>query len=339
VLNAEPAFSVVGIAEDGEEAVAKAIALRPNLITMDIRMPKLDGVSAIRAIMAAQPTPIVVLCTDLNDRTLNITFNALKAGALEVVEKPRLVSTDDLERFRKGFISTLKLMAEIKVVRLPFEESGAAELPGLAQFRQGLRLDVDAVAICSSTGGPAALEHLLRHMPYDYPVPVAVVQHITEGFLPGLVEWLNGTSSLRVKVADDGEIAQGGWVYFAPEHHHLAFGPGGRLVYSDAPAVRSHRPSGDVLFSSMAQQYGFRALGVILTGMGEDGSDGLREVASAGGIVLAQDEASSVVYGMPRAVAEQGLAREIVALEAMPERMVYWTYGGRRNLSSDGAPV
>ncbi len=330
LLTSDPEITVVGVAADGDEALAKAVALRPDLITMDIRMPRIDGVSAIRAIMREEATPIVVLCADLNDRTLNIGFNALKAGALEVVEKPHFGSVADVRRFGAEFRTTIKLMAEVKVVRQYRDQSGefvASAAPSDAP-EEPARATIDAVGICSSTGGPAALEYLLRHLPDSFPVPIMIVQHITEGFLHGLVEWLKKTSPLDVRIAQPHERVRPATVYFAPEHHHLSVAPGGVLRFlADAP-VRSHRPSGEILFSSMAETYAGRALGVMLTGMGEDGADGLELLAQRGGIVLAQDEATSTIFGMPQAVIERGAATEIVALDAMARRIVYWTYGG-----------
>jgi len=330
ILSGDPEVAVVGVAADGDEAVEKTVALQPDLVTMDIRMPRLDGVSAIRAIMHDQPTPIVVLCSDSNDRTLNISFNALKAGALEVVEKPRISSLDDVRTFGSHFLSTIKLMAEVKVVRQLVGSSGeflSHSLPSDEHSRVS-RPVIDAVAICSSTGGPAALEFLFRHIPESFPAPIAVVQHISEGFLHGLVEWLKKTSCLDVRVAENGERAEPATVYFAPEDYHLAFSAPGVFAYSDEPAVRSHRPSGEVLFASVAGVYGARGMGVMLTGMGEDGVDGLDALARRGGIVLAQDEATSAIFGMPRAVVERGCCTEVLSLDRMARRIVYWTHGG-----------
>jgi two-component system chemotaxis response regulator CheB len=330
LLSGDPEIAVVGVAADGDEAVEKTKALRPDLVTMDIRMPRVDGVSAIRAIMHDQPTPIVVLCSDSHDRTLNISFNALKAGALEVVEKPKLSSLADVRAFGSHFLATIKLMAEVKVVRQLVGDSGEFLSYSLASDehpRPG-RAVIDAVAVCSSTGGPAALEFLLRHLPETFPAPIAVVQHISEGFLHGLVEWLKKTSQLDVRIAEDGEHAEPGTVYFAPEHYHLEFRAPGVFGYSAEPAVRSHRPSGEILFSSLASVYGGRGMGVMLTGMGEDGVDGLEALSRSGGIVLAQDEASSAIFGMPRAVVERGCATEVVALDRIARRITYWTNGG-----------
>jgi two-component system chemotaxis response regulator CheB len=329
VLSSDPEIAVVGVAADGEEAVARTVALSPDLVTMDIRMPRLDGVSAIRAIMRDRPTPVVVLCSDSNDRTLNISFNALKAGAVDVVEKPRGVTGAEARAFAATFVATIKLMAEVKVVRQFLLDSG--EFAPLANEGAGgpARAAIDAVAICSSTGGPVALEYILRHLPASFPAPVAVVQHITEGFLHGLVEWLDRSTPLSVRVAEDGERAEAGSVYFAPEDRHLELAPGSILRFADAPPVRSHRPSGEILFASVAETYGARGMGVMLTGMGEDGADGLDLLAGRGGVVIAQDESTSAIFGMPRAAIERGAATEVVALDRIAPRLVHWAYEGR----------
>jgi two-component system chemotaxis response regulator CheB len=325
ILASDPGVSVVATASDGDEAVEKTVDLRPDLITMDIRMPRYDGVAAIRAIMRKQPTPIVVLCSGSGDRTLKTGFNALKAGALEVIEKPHFGSGEDVARFARDLIATVKLMAEVHVVRLPYE---SGEFAPITSSDEAARPAIDAVGICSSTGGPAALEYLFRRLPATFAAPIVVVQHITEGFLHGLVDWLNRDSQLEVRIAQEGERVRPGAIYFAPEHHHLAFAPGGIVVYRDDGPIRSHKPSGEILFSSLAECYGGRSMGVILTGMGEDGSDGLEQLARRGGIVLAQDEATSAIFGMPRAAIERQAATEVLALDRIAERIVYWTYGG-----------
>lgn len=327
ILERDPEIAVVGEAADGEEAVAMAAAFWPDIITMDIRMPRLDGLGAIRAIMRERPAPIVVLCADSRDRTLGVGFEALKAGAVDVIEKPHLASDRDLEEFAAHLLSTVHLMAEVKVVRQLLDDSG--EFHPVVEPAARARAHLDAVGICSSTGGPAALEHLLRHLPESFPAPIAVVQHISDGFLHGLVEWLRASSPLEIRIAEDGEAPRAGAVYFAPEHTHLRFGSGGVLRFADAPPVRSHRPSGEVLFASMAERFGNRSMGVVLTGMGEDGADGLAEIARRRGIALAQDEATSVVYGMPRAAVERAAVTEVLPLDRIAERMVYWAYGGR----------
>jgi two-component system chemotaxis response regulator CheB len=326
VLSRDPEVFVAGTAADGDEAVERALAIRPDIITMDIRMPRYDGVSAIRTIMRSMPTPIVVLCSDSGDSALNIGFNALKAGALEVVEKPHFASVDDVRRFGESFLATVKLMAEVRVVRLPYESGEFVPIAEAGSRTAQPR--VGAVGVCASTGGPVALEYLFRHLPETYGAPIVVVQHITEGFLHGLVEWLNRTTPLEVKVAEEGEPVHAGIIYFAPEHRHLAIAPGGILVFRDDAPIRSHKPSGEILFSSLADCYGGRSIGVILTGMGEDGVDGLERLARCGGIVLAQDESTSAIFGMPRAAIDRQAATEVLPLERIAERLVYWTYGG-----------
>jgi two-component system chemotaxis response regulator CheB len=331
VLERDPEVRVVGTAASGEEAVDKTLELGPDLVTMDMRMPGMGGVGAIRQIMRERPTPIVVLCSRAADGEHDVGFDGLKAGAVEVVEKPALGEVA-LDRFGRELVATIKLMAEVKVVRQLGGSSGEfAVVSPPAEVVERPRSAIDAVGICSSTGGPAALEYVLRRLPASFPAPIAVVQHITEGFLVGLVEWLDRASPFRVRIAREGETARPGHVYFAPESLHLAFGPDNALTFNDAPPVRSHKPSGEVLFESVAVHHGARGMGVMLTGMGEDGADGLALLARRGGVVLVQDEESSIVYGMPRAVVERGAASEVLALDEIAERMAHWSVAGRRD--------
>lgn len=312
LLESDAGIRVVGSAADGEAAVQQALALRPNLITMDIRMPRMDGFEATRRIMEVQPTPIIVVSASVEAPDLRITFNAMSAGALDVIEKPSGGSPDDLVSLRDKLVRTVKLMAEVKVVRRrPARLTGALELP--ASGRSFVSPAV--VVIGASTGGPAALNTVLRQLPADFRLPVVVVQHMAAGFTQGLVDWLRLDSRLPVRVARHGQHLANGEVYFAEEGQHLVFLERGVLGRDSSPPVSHVRPSATVLFRSAAATYGAEALGVLLTGMGDDGAQGLLAIRDKGGLTLAQDAATSVVYGMPRVAAELGAARYVLALE------------------------
>jgi two-component system chemotaxis response regulator CheB len=327
ILGSDPELSVAGVACDGEEAVRKTIALRPDVISMDLRMPRMDGVRAIRAIMDAAPTPIVVLhATRRGRESSDIGFDALRAGALEVVEKPMLASAEDVRAFRRSFGSLLKLMAEVKVVRVFAREAPDAE-PALREIPAG-RPAMEVVGVCSSTGGPSALERVFSSLTGRFPAPILVVQHMAEGFLENFVEWMDANGPLESRIARAGECPRMGVAYFAPDGAHLKLGVDGRIRLDPTPPIRGHCPSGDVLLESLADVSADRALGVVLTGMGEDGARGAGAIAEAGGIVIAQDEASSIVYGMPRAVVELGVPCEVVSLDAIATRLVEWVTTG-----------
>jgi len=321
ILSTEPGLSIAGVAADGEEAVRKTLALRPDVISMDLRMPRLDGLGAIRAIMNEAPTPIVVLHAKHGSAADDLGFDALRAGALEVVEKPVLTSAEHVRVFRNSFGTLLKLMAEVKVVRV-FAPSRGVSPPHITRMT---RTPISIVGICSSTGGPSALERVFRRLPSTLPVPIVVVQHMAEGFLESFVEWLDTNCPLQVTIAENGDVPRAGHVYFAPDFLHLALDDSGLLRTVSSPAVRGHVPSGDVLLESLADVRAERAMGIVLTGMGDDGARGAARIARIGGVVLAQDEDSSIVYGMPHAVVELGVACEVLPIDRMAARIQDWT--------------
>lgn len=315
---------VVGVATGLSDAVESCVALVPDVVALTVHRDIEGDVALVRSIMRERPTPIVIVSSDASDGLKERTFDALKAGALDVVELPSGRDAAGDRRFAERLVAALVLMADVKVVRQIAERTGDVTAPDAGAAPAA----IGAVGICSSTGGPAALDYLLRRLPQDFPVPILVVQHIAEGFLEGLVEWLDETSRLQVRIACAGDDPRPGAVYFAPEQAHLRISPDGRLACGFEPPIRSHRPAGEVLFSSMVELYGRRSLGLVLTGMGDDGVDGLTRMSVAGGIVLAQDEATSVVYGMPRAVVDRGAATEVLPLERIAERLVYWVVNG-----------
>jgi two-component system chemotaxis response regulator CheB len=335
LLSSDPGIEVVGTANDGLEAVTRALELRPNLITMDIRMPRLDGLEATRRIMEQVPTPIVVVSASVDASDMPITFSALQAGALEVLEKPSGFGAQNFERLRERLVTSVRLMAEVKVVRRRSRPATGTLLPGApapatrpfdsppVKLSTGvLGRPAALVTVGASTGGPTALATLLKGLPGDFPLPILMVQHITIGFLGGLVSWLQTSSALRLKVAEEGELLAPGNVYFAPEDRHLVVEARGVLGSRAWPPVNHVRPSATVLFSSAAHVYGAETVGVLLTGMGEDGALGLKAIHEAGGVALAQDEATSVVYGMPRAAVELGVVHQVLPIERMAPAII-----------------
>lgn len=320
MLDSDPEIEVIGTAADGEEGVRKTKALKPDLITMDIRMPRMDGFEATKRIMAECPTPIVVVSASVEASDLKIAFNALQAGALDVVEKPPGIRHAEFETIREQLVTAVKLMSDVKVVTrrpLPARPAGPAPTP-----RPLLKGRIDIIAIAASTGGPAALAEILTKMPAGTPVPILIVQHITRGFDEGLVRWMDSVSPLPVRLAVNGQRLRAGEVLVGPQGVHLGVSDSARVVLSQSPSVQSHCPSATYLFRSVAEAYGRYALGVILTGMGDDGVDGLVALKRAGGRVLAQDEDSSVVFGMPRQAIARGVVDQVVPLSAMAATIV-----------------
>jgi len=320
ILRADGRFELVGMAVDGLETVAMTRDLRPDVVMMDIHMPGIDGVKATRRIMEETPVPIVVVTGSVVFSDVAVTLNALEAGALAVLRKPSGPRSPDFEEESRRIISTVKAMAGVKVIRRrPRHEAGGA---GPEQRAALSRKPVKAVAIATSTGGPAALRRILAGLPGSFPVPILVVQHISKGFAPGLAMWLEEAASLRVKLGEHGELLVPGCVYIAPDGWHMGVSRESRIVLSDEPPVEGFKPSGTFLFESIAASFGDGSLAVVLTGMGQDGVAGLRAVRDAGGRVLVQDEASSVVFGMPRKAIEAGLADAALPLDGMADRIL-----------------
>ncbi|MCP3099631.1 chemotaxis-specific protein-glutamate methyltransferase CheB [Myxococcus sp. K15C18031901] len=323
ILRADPGLKVVGEAKDGVEAVDLTQRLRPHLVTMDIQMPRMDGLDATRRIMTETPTPVVVVST-LVERDIQTSMAALRSGALAVLQKPVGPESPDFDAESRRLRDTLKAMAEVKVVRRWPDRVAAptpAAPPPPAATPEPTSTRARVVALAASTGGPAALFRLLSELPADFPAPLLVVQHIALGFSQGLASWLATAGPLPVRVAEDGEVLLPGHVYLAPDDRHLGIVEG-RAQVSNAAPINGFRPSATWLFRSVARAHGAEALAVVLTGMGQDGLEGIRELHGARGRVLAQDEESSIVYGMPGVVVGAGLADEVVSLAALPSRLL-----------------
>ncbi|QDU39523.1 Chemotaxis response regulator protein-glutamate methylesterase of group 3 operon [Maioricimonas rarisocia] len=316
ILASDPGIELVGVAKDGIEAVERTRELRPDVITMDVEMPRLDGYAATEEIMIAEPTPIVVVSGSMSRPDIEKSMNSLRAGALTVIGKPPSPQSPEFESAAAMLIETVKTMAHVKVIRRHRRKAAAPKRTSRASSGEvDRRRHFDVVAVAASTGGPPALLRILSGLTADFPLPILVVQHISAGFSNGFARWLDVSVSLRVKVADDREPLVAGTVYVAPEDTHLGVGSQQRIALSDHAPVEGFRPSATVLFESVAQSFGQTTLALILTGMGCDGVEGLRAVRHAGGQVIAQNEATCVVYGMPGAAVEAHLADRVLPLD------------------------
>lgn len=326
-----PGMRVVGQAANGRDVIDMALRLKPNVISMDVRMPVLDGLEATRRIMAQQPTPVVVV-SGLLDEDINLSLQALEAGALAVVSKPPDRTHPAFEHKRRQLLTTLRAMAGVRVIsrrdRLhrvinleadPSQSYRIADHENEPQWQKQVtrRIKPEIIAIGASTGGPSALHRLLRSLPDDLPLPMVIVQHIPNEFIDGLTRWLASVTHLRVQVATHGQILRPGMVVISPGTAHLLIERRGmdlitRLDY-DSNGYRYH-PSVDALFHSIARTCGSAAIGIVLTGMGDDGTLGLQAMHDAGAHTLAQDAASSTVFGMPNAAIQRGVINQIVSL-------------------------
>ena len=319
ILESDPEIRVLGQAKNGVEAVELTVRLRPDLITMDVHMPVMDGFEATKEIMVHAPTPILIVSSSASGREVELSLNAMRAGALMVLPKPDDPQSARFDERRRELVAMAKAMAQVKVVR----RWGPRLAPvAPAPLRRAPRSPARLIAVAVSTGGPTALQQILSELPGDFPVPILAVQHIATGFVGGLATWLDGACSLRVKVAEHGEPLAKRTVFLAADDRHLGVSGDGRVALADAPPLGGFRPSGTYLFESVARAYGAAGAAVILTGMGSDGVQGLRAVKAAGGQVVAQDEATSVVYGMPREAAMAGLVDDVLPLGTVAARLV-----------------
>ena len=322
-FNADPEIQVVGTAESGEQAISLARSLGPDIITMDISLAGMDGFEATRTIMSSCPVPIVVVTGKLDPRDSATLFRVMEAGALTVLAKPAPVGTPEHAESVARLVQHVKLMSEIKVVRRTFP----ASLGGVVPFAPPLPLPraaatIKVVAIGASTGGPPLLHRFLGALPADFGAAVLVVQHMADGFTENFVHWLNQGSPLPVRLAVSGMRVSPGEVYVAPDGCHMEMGPGECIALSYAPPENGVRPSVSVLFRSVALRCGDQGAGVLLTGMGGDGAQGLKVLRDRGCVTIAQDRESSVVFGMPAEAIRLKAALYILPPEGIIELLI-----------------
>jgi two-component system, chemotaxis family, protein-glutamate methylesterase/glutaminase len=312
LIEEDEALSVVATAVDGEEAVRLAERLRPDVIVLDIHMPRMNGYDAARSIMERAPAPIVMATASSNRSDTRHAFDALACGALVLIEKPVGLDHPRAAEAGRELIRTVRLMSEVKVVR-----RWPARTPAV-RAAAGRRPPPRVIAIGASTGGPAVLADLLKAVPSPLGVPILIVQHISPGFTEAFAEWLSSAAKRAVKLAESGERARPDTVYVAPPGKHMGIAGSGRIVLGTRRGPNGFCPSASHLFGSVADAFGARATGVVLTGMGRDGAEGLCRLRKAGGLTIAQDEATSVVFGMPGAAIESGAAELVLP----PDRIV-----------------
>ena len=380
MIQGEPDLEIVGEAANGREAVALAESERPDIITMDVLMPVMNGLEAVEQIMAYTPTPILVFSSALDDKEMDVAFQAIARGALDVLEKPKVPSGDHFDHIRRDFLDKLRMLSRIHVIshlrgkkkrpRAQAPRPGPGDLtnqirgpnPNGADFPDRTRqprldsrkttprktppepemaetefetpepdkivetpprelIKRKVVAVGSSTGGPKALVQIFRRLPAEFPLPILTVQHIAPSFASGLVTWLNRESPLRIVLAEDNTKPEAGAVYISPTGVHMVMDRG-MIRFSEESPVNSCRPSVDVLFFSVAENYGEYSVAVLLTGMGRDGAEGMKAIKDRKGKTLIQDQATSVIFGMPKAALELGAVDAVVPLPRIPEAIM-----------------
>lgn len=337
ILQADPAIRVQGAAGSGEDALRFLESHRPDAILMDIHLPGIDGLETTRRIMGSCPAPIVVCTASSSLDEVDVAMRALEAGALAALRKPRGPADPRAEAEAAAIVATLKLMAEVKVVRR--WSSAAAPSTAAAPAPAPLSpagLDAAVIAIGASTGGPPVVVKLLSALATALPVPVLLVQHISPGFTEGFAEWLATSSGLPVHVARGGETPLPGHVYVAPDGRHLLVGPGDQLVTARDVPLHGMRPSVGALFRSVASRYGRRAIGVLLSGMGTDGAEELKLMADQGALTIAQDEPSSVVFGMAAEAIRLGAVCRVLPPAGIAELLLTVTRGHQVRGSAHG---
>lgn len=317
LLAADPGFTVVGEAADGPAALSVTRRLRPDVLLMDAEIAGDGGFGTTKQIMSEAPTPIVITAAAPSSRQVEASMLALRAGALTILNKPTgpvaAINPDE----RRRFALTVRAMSQVKVVR----QWASPMRPASRQSEIRAGIPQKIVALAASTGGPTAILNVLAQLPADFPAPILVVQHMAQGFMEGFASWLDSGCSLRVKVAQHGEPLADRTVFIAPDSRHLGVSPNQSIELSNQAPIDGFRPSATYLFRSVAQAAGASTIAVILTGMGRDGVDGLREVRNRGGLVLVQNEESSVVFGMPGAAIAAGCADRVLGLSDIAARV------------------
>jgi two-component system chemotaxis response regulator CheB len=311
-LESDGSFTVVGEAENGLEGLQKARLLNPDLITMDMEMPVMNGLEAIEEIMKTMTAPIVVITTQ---DTAKNAYDATVKGALEFYAKVNFTAAVSPEK-RQDILASLKRISGIK--------GRLKAVSGPGTNRTVDAREIRGIVIAASTGGPKALMALCAALPRDFPAPVVLVQHNSSGFDAGFAQWLNDYTPLTVKLAENQEIPEGGKLYVAPTDKHLIL-EGGRFCFNRGEPVNNQKPAADLLFKSAAKCWGPGAVSVVLTGMGADGAEGTRYIRQAGGITIAQDENSSLIYGMPKAAFETGCVDMVLPLDMIPRQLIKLT--------------
>ena len=321
IIGRDPRLEIVGSVESAEEALEILPRVSPDVISMDIRLPGMNGFEATQRIMRERPTPVVVVSASVEQADLQITMNALQAGALTVLEKPVGTTSAEYEALAQRLCTQLAIMSQVKVVRRHRDPRPAARPTRCSVSRPA---DFRILGVVSSTGGPSALVQLFNGLGADFPLPILLVQHITSSFLEGFAAWLDSVCPFSVEIATDCLIPVRGKVYLAPRDRHLRIEKVHLKIDAGDP-VSAQRPSGTVLFQSMARAFGSQALGVILTGMGDDGAERMLELRKSGGYTIAEDGSTAVVYGMPAEAERLGAVLDSLPLPSIAPRILELT--------------
>jgi two-component system, chemotaxis family, protein-glutamate methylesterase/glutaminase len=317
ILLSQPDMKIIGWAKNGKQAVQQTAMLQPDLVLMDLHMPIMNGLEATKAIMSSTPTPILMVTATGDPQDVALSLEALRAGAMALVEKPVGLHHAANQKQTQTLLKMIRALAEVKTVKLRVSPRPIEEVDYQHTCHHKL------LAIAASTGGPQALSLIFSALNRTFPMPILLVQHIGGDFSEGFISWLQSCTGLKVLLARQGDIALAGNLYVAGCDSHLGINSYGQLIISDITEIGGFRPSASYLFESAAQAFGKEAMAIILTGMGEDGVSGLKVLRQRNGYIIAQDQQSSIVYGMPKAATEAGVVNEVLSLQGIADRLLH----------------
>lgn len=326
MLESEEGIEVVGIATDGIDAIAKTLKLKPDLITLDLEMPEMDGFAFLRYLMKERPTPVIVVSSYSDSKTV---FRALETGAVDFIAKPTPRASQELNNIKNDLIAKVRSVRQMSLERLKRNLSLLEKAHGDVTSREETmipeRQKIEVIGIASSTGGPQALQLVLTKLPEGFQPPILISQHMPRGFTASLAERLNKLSKIRVKEAEAGEPLQHSTAYICPGGRHMVLKKKGSNIIIDLEdATRDDRyiPSADKMFCAIAEYYRARSMGVVMTGMGNDGKKGLLEIKTKGGYTIAESEETAVVFGMPQEAIKAGAVRRVLPLYEIPYEII-----------------
>ncbi|MCX7793284.1 MAG: chemotaxis response regulator protein-glutamate methylesterase [Thermodesulfovibrionales bacterium] len=326
MLESEEGIEVVGIATDGIDAIAKTLKLKPDLITLDLEMPEMDGFAFLRYLMKERPTPVIVVSSYSDSKTV---FRALETGAVDFIAKPTPRASQELNNIKNDLIQKVRSVRQMSLERLKRNlsllEKTHGESASIDGYKGSERQSIEAIGIASSTGGPQALQLVLTKIPEDFQPPILISQHMPRGFTASLAERLNKLSRITVKEAEQGETVRESTAYICPGGRHMILKKrGNNIIINLEDSTREDRyiPSADRMFSSIAEHYGSHSMGVIMTGMGNDGKKGLLEIKSKGGYTIAESEETAVVFGMPQEAIKAGAVIRVLPLYEIPYEII-----------------
>ncbi|MDZ7776460.1 MAG: chemotaxis-specific protein-glutamate methyltransferase CheB [Bacteroidales bacterium] len=323
IISGDPRFEVVGTASNGEEAFSKVRQLKPDVVSMDVNMPQLNGIEATRNIMKTHPLPIVIVSSLYNEDEKQLAVEAAAAGAVYIMPKPRGIGHPDFDRDAKKYIRMLKNMSEVKVVGRRTNTSSGNSASGSRPAKESINdTKRDIILIGASAGGPQALKSILEFLPPHFPLPVLIVQHLDKSFTESFRAWIAGFSKLPVTIAKNNEEIKSGHIYIAPGGENMTIKTKGSILLTEDPAEKGHKPSVAALFSSAGHVYKKKAVAILLSGMGRDGAAEMQEIKKAGAFTIAQEKQSCLVFGMPGEAVKLGAASAVLTPEEITNELL-----------------